>query len=188
MKHLAEIRSDKLDGRPGDLPYVGLEHIESWTGRLLLDAQPETVDSTVCRFGSQDVLFGKLRPYLAKAAMPDFEGVCSTELVVLRPGPELERRYLFYTLVSRCFVSWINSLTYGTKMPRVSPDQIASARLPVPPRSEQCAISDRLDGKLQRLDTLIRRIQRGLVSVQELRTALISAAVTGKIDVRGEVP
>src|SRR6266581_4826058 len=68
IKHLVDICNEKLDRRPLDLPYIALEHIESWTGRLLVEVQLETVESSVCRFGPRDVLFGKLRPYLAKAA------------------------------------------------------------------------------------------------------------------------
>src|SRR2546426_6765453 len=63
FKFLGTIRNEKLFEKPAELPYVGLEHIESWTGRLLLGIQPESVESIVSRFGPSDILFGKLRPY-----------------------------------------------------------------------------------------------------------------------------
>lgn len=63
LKYVAPARISKLDDKPDDAIYVGLEHVESWTGRLLLENQPETVDSIVGSFRAGDVLFGKLRPY-----------------------------------------------------------------------------------------------------------------------------
>src|SRR5689334_16197566 len=81
LKYLVRFRSDKLDIAPRDLPYIGLEHIESWTGRITTPEGSGRAEGAVARFSSSDVLFGKLRPYLAKAAAPTFNGVCSSELV-----------------------------------------------------------------------------------------------------------
>jgi restriction endonuclease S subunit len=184
LKYVASIRNEKLIEKPDGLPYIGLEHVETSTGRLLLDVQPEFVESAVSAFRSGDVLFGKLRPYLAKAARPDFDGVCTTELLVLRPRPEVDRGYLFYSLLAQEFVRWINSLTYGTKMPRVSPEQVVSTAIGLPPIDEQRAIADFLDRETAKLDALLARIREGIERLKEYRTALISAAVTGKIDVR----
>ncbi len=182
IKDVVQIRNDKVDGRPPDLAYVGLENIESWTGRLLLDTQPEVVESIVCRFAVGDVLFGKLRPYLAKVAMPEFDGICSTELVVLQPRRGLDRRFLFYTLTSREFVRWINSLAYGTRMPRVSPEQLESAYIVLPPYKEQTAIADRLDSEVGALQRLMNRIDDCTRLVQELRAARVSAGIAGGLD------
>src|SRR5687768_5970981 len=63
LKLVAPIKVSKLDVRPDGATYVGLEHVESWTARLLLDTQPESVDSVVTTFNAGDILFGKLRPY-----------------------------------------------------------------------------------------------------------------------------
>ena len=68
LKFSAPFRTRKLDSKPEKAIYVGLENIESWTGRLLLDKQPDSVDGIVGFFNAGDVLFGKLRPYLAKSA------------------------------------------------------------------------------------------------------------------------
>ena len=65
---------------------------------------------------------------------------------------------------------------------------LAQYALGVPSKAEQGAIVEWLNGQIVRLDGLARRIQDGINRLKELRTALISAAVTGKIDVRGEVP
>jgi type I restriction enzyme S subunit len=127
LKFVAPARISKLETKPDDAVYVGLEHIESWTGRLLLENQPESVDSVVAAFKAGDVLFGKLRPYLAKVARPHFDGVCSSEILPLRPTAGCSQDYLMYALLNAPYIRGLDSLTYGTKMPRVSPEQIGNS-------------------------------------------------------------
>ena len=69
-------------------------------------------------------------------------------------------------------------------MPRASWDFIGGLLLPVPPFGEQQAITDFLDTQTERIDTLVARVETAIERLQEHRTALITAAVTGKIDVR----
>ena len=112
LKHIAAESRERLDAKPGDLAYLGLENIESQTGRLLLDAPIEDVESTVVSFRAGDVLFGKLRPYLAKVVQVDFAGVGTTELLALRPLSETDNRYVFYHLLAEGFITSVNALDY----------------------------------------------------------------------------
>ena len=182
LKHLAPARISKLDVKPEDAVYVGLEHVESWTGRLLIENQPETVDSVVGSFKAGDVLFGKLRPYLAKVARPDFDGVCTSEILPLRPVPECSQSYIMYELLNAPYIRWLDSLTYGTKMPRVSPAQVASSSVGLPPLPEQRAIAAFLDRETARIDALVAKKERLIALLQEQRTALITRAVTKGLD------
>ncbi len=182
LKSLAPVRLGKLAARPEDTVYVGLEHVESWTGRLLLEPQPEKVDSGVSSFAAGDVLFGKLRPYLAKAASPDFCGVCSSELLALRPAPRCSSRYLTNCLLSKPYVRWLDSSAYGAKMPRVNAEQVGASRLPHPPLSEQQAIADYLDRETAKIDALVAKKERLVELFQEKRAALITRAVTRGLD------
>ncbi len=182
LKYAAPARVSKLEVKPGDAVYVGLEHIESWTGRLLLENQPETVDSVVGCFKAGDVLFGKLRPYLAKVARPDFDGVCTSEILPLRPAAECSQSYLMYELLNAPYIHWLDSLTYGTKMPRVSPEQVAVSFVSVPPLPEQRAIAAFLDRETARIDALVAKKERLIELLQEKRTALITRAVTRGLD------
>ena len=182
LKYSAPIRSSKLDCKPEETIYVGLEHIESWTGRLLLDNQPENVDSTVASFGAGDVLFGKLRPYLAKSARPDFSGVATSEVLALQPLRDCLQDYLMYCLLNECYVRWVDVFTYGARMPRVSPDQVATSSMPLPPLAEQRAIATFLDRETAKIDALVSKKERLIELLQEKRTALISQAVTRGLD------
>ena len=186
LKYSAPVRIGKLDRKPEGAIYVGLEHIESWTGRLLLNTQPESVDSIVGTFVPGDVLFGKLRPYLAKAARPDFAGVATGEILALRPQSDSSQSYVMYCLLSQSYVRWINVSTFGAKMPRVSPDQVATSSIPIPPIAEQQAIAAFLDRETAKLDSLVARVREAIDRLKELRSALIFSAVTGRIDVREE--
>ena len=182
MKFVAPARISKLDAKPDDAVYVGLEHVESRTGRLQLEAQPEGVDSVVSSFATGDVLFGKLRPYLAKAARPSFNGVCTTEILPLRPSPGSLQSYVMYCLLNAPHVRWLDSLTYGARMPRVNAEQVGDSRLPAPPESEQRDIADFLDRETAKIDALVANKERRIELLQEKRTALITRSVTRGLD------
>jgi type I restriction enzyme, S subunit len=182
LKYAAPSSTAKLTEKPNDLPYLGLENIESQTGRLLLETPTENVESTVGVFNRGNVLFGKLRPYLAKAVCVDFSGVCTTELLVLQPSIIVNGKFLFYRLLSEDFIKLVNSLTYGTKMPRASSEQIGNLPISLPPLAEQTAIATFLDRETTRINALISKKEQLIDLLQEKRAALISHAVTKGLD------
>jgi type I restriction enzyme, S subunit len=199
LKFVAPERSEKLSERPSKLPYVGLENIESWTGRINLDVQHDIVDSQVIRFQAGDVLLGKLRPYLAKVIKAEFEGVGTTELLSLRPNRDIIPSFLFYQLLNKQFVHLVAAMTYGAKMPRANWEQIGNIKFPIPNLSEQRAIATFLDHQTTKIDALIAKKKRLIELLQEKCTALISQAVTkglnpdvpmkdSGIDWLGEIP
>lgn len=130
---------------PGTL-YVGLEDI-SPGGSAVQGGQvvPGELASTKFRFGPEHVLFGKLRPYLAKIALPDFAGVCSTDILPIRPGPGLDRRYLAHFLRQPEQVAVATSRATGANLPRLSPAALAATEIPLPLLSEQRRIAAILD-------------------------------------------
>ena len=162
---------------PNDAPYVGLEHVKSGTGHLLpLDEEQEQMGLSNA-FACGDVLFGKLRPYLAKAFCAEFDGLCSTEFLVLRPV-RYERRYLLHLLLTDGFVSYADSSTFGARMPRTDWDFIGGAVLPAPPHAEQVRIANFLDFVTARIDRLISMQESLIKRLDEYRTALITRVVT----------
>ena len=119
------------------LPYVGLENIESGTGRLLGATSAVTVKSATFRFSPVHVLYGRLRPYLNKVLLPEFEGHCSTEIFPIRPGAEILREYLFHWLSMEATVKSINATSTGARMPRANMNAVLNFKIPVPPLTEQ---------------------------------------------------
>jgi len=134
-------------------------------------------------FTTNDVLFGKLRPYLAKVAVPTFGGCCSSEIIVLRPTVAVLRRFLYYCLLAEPFVRWINSFSYGTKMPRIDPERLMNARIPIPPIEMQAAIVRWLDEATRRVDGLLernRRVRPLVLDHQNTRLADLLKSAVGR--------
>lgn len=176
LKYAVPLINEKVEDTNG-LPYVGLEHIESWTGRRIETESPVSPDGVACRFDKGDVLFGKLRPYLAKAYLAEEPGVCTAEALVLRP--QLVRAdYLKYYVLTRQLIEVVDGSTYGSKMPRANWQFIGGLACLMPPPTEQRAIVAFLDRKTRQVDELIEKKRRLIELLQEKRTALISHAVT----------
>ena len=176
---------DMTGGRePGDV-YIALEHVESWTGKIV-DVDFDTAfESQVKRFRTDDVLFGKLRPYLAKSARPSRGGVCVGEFLVLRSSnDDLLSGYLEMLLRSKSVVDAIDASTFGAKMPRADWQFIGNMRFPLPPVSEQAAIVERLERSAAAIDAALARARRQIGLLREYRERLINDVVTGKLDVR----
>ncbi len=127
-------------------PYVGLENIERG-GRLVgvADTQAGQLASAKFQFSDEHVLFGKLRPNLAKVARPDFKGICSTDILPIRPHASLDRRYLAHWLLAPRTVARATSRATGVNLPRLSPTELLRFPIPLPAIQEQRRIADILD-------------------------------------------
>lgn len=161
----------------GDVPYIGLENVAPRTGMLLVPDDGQERLGLTSAFTSGDVLFGKLRPYLAKAFCAEFDGLCSTEFLVLKPHL-YERRYLLHLLLTNGFVSHADSSTFGARMPRTDWGFVGNSVLPVPPQPEQVAIGTFLDYETSRINKLISMQVLLIERLAEYRTALITQTVT----------
>ena len=128
-----------------------------------------------------DVLFGKLRPYLAKAWVAEFPGRSTTELLVMHPV-DAEPRFLRYVLLWRDFVDAVDASTFGSRMPRAEWEFIGNMSVPVPERSRQCLIADYLDRETARLDALIAAKEHAFGLLTDKHRALIACAVTRGLD------
>lgn len=178
LKYIANRSEVKIEAEEDNpLPYIGLEQVEPWTGRLV-NLDDDLIPTGVSNyFAAGDTLFGKLRPYLAKACNVDFDGLCSSELLVLR-GKTYDRKFLLYQLLSHGFINLVDSSTFGSKMPRASWDFIGICELPVPPVDEQQTIARFLDAKTAQIDELIAKKRQLIDKLKEKRQALIARTVT----------
>ena len=186
LKYVVSLRRSRVEGSKDDRPYIGLENIESWTGKLLgksgaTDEDPSALTlegtSLTNTFEPGDVLFGKLRPYLAKAWVGEFSGRSTTEFLVMRPV-DTEPRFLRYVFLWHGFVDAVDASTFGSKMPRADWDFIGNMSVPLPKCRKQRAIADYLDRETARLDAMVAEKERVLGLLTEKRRALITQAVT----------
>lgn len=157
---------------------IELEHLESGTGRLSTEAFESQQAATKSNFRRGDVLFGKLRAYLRKYWLAEFDGVCSTEIWVLRSRGELGSNvYLFYTIQRDDFID-AASTAYGTHMPRSDWKIVAEFELSLPnDATEQAAIAQVLSD----LDTEIATLESRLTKARALKQAIAQALLTGRI-------
>ncbi len=162
------------------LPYISNENIASWTGKLLVEElKPTETNSRM--FRKNDVLFNKLRPYLAKVYHATFDGASSSELLCLRPSNVVESRFLFYVLSSKKFIDTINAETFGAKMPRANWEIVSHQSFPLPPLNIQKQIARFLDEKTTQIDQTVEKVEDSITQMEEYRSALITAAVTGQL-------
>jgi type I restriction enzyme S subunit len=146
-------RVDKRQGLHKNLPYVGLEQIESQTGLFLGSTEPLQVRSSTFKFTPEHVLYGRLRPYLNKVMLPDFSGHCSTEIFPVRPLPEVSREFLHYWFLTGATVEQITATSTGTRMPRANMNTVLTFPFSFPPLPEQQRIVAILDEAFEGIAT-----------------------------------
>ncbi|PKD17614.1 restriction endonuclease subunit S [Salegentibacter salinarum] len=181
LKHSAALRSDKTVSKFSTMNYLGLENIESWTGNLI-ETDSETEGQANC-FKVGDVLFGKLRPYLAKVLLAKKDGICSGEILAFNANEEVYNSYLHKVMLSYRFIDLIDSSTYGAKMPRANPTFIKHQIIPIPGFDEQQEIVKYINDQVQKSDKTIDFQRQQIEKLKEYKSSLIDAAVTGKIKV-----
>lgn len=155
--------------RPDDIEsgvqYVGLEHVTS--EGTFVDVEPVDageLSSNKYVFTEEHILYGKLRPYLCKIARPSFRGICSTEIVPIRPGPKVDRSYLAHFLRLPRMVELATHRCSGASLPRLSPKELAKFEVPLPPLEEQKRIASILDSA----DEIRRKRERAIALTDEL--------------------
>ena len=195
LKHVVALQRIRASD-DAQSPYVGLENIESWMGRLSTvpeapvpsesESEGPSSQSQSSSFETGDILFGKLRPYLAKAWVATFAGRCTTEALVMRASG-VHPRFLLYALLQQSFIKTVDSSTFGSKMPRAEWEFIGSIPIPIPAPESQLAIANFLDRETARLDALVAAKQRVLALLAEKRKAIISTAVTRGLDPKAKL-
>jgi type I restriction enzyme, S subunit len=142
--------------------YIGLEHIPSGGGTPSSVAiRKDQLASQKYKFDPGDILFGKLRPYLAKIAIVDFPGICSTDIIPIRTGPMIDRRFLAHYLLNPEVVIFVTSRSAGVNLPRIAPKELTTLRIPLPPAPEQrriAAILDQADNLRAKRHETVERI------------------------------
>ena len=182
FKDVAALRSERTDEASEVEDYLELEDLEPSSGRILNRRNTMTVVSDVTVFKTGDVLFGKLRPYLEKYYVAEFDGKCTGEILAFKPE-RIASRFLFYCLASPWFIERCNLLAYGAKMPRVNwPTQLAQFNLPLPPLPEQQRIATYLAASCAAIDAAVSAKRRQLDTLEALRKSIIQRAVTFGIE------
>lgn len=159
---------------------IALENIEGWSGRLVETGGEFQGDGVA--FKTNDILFGKLRPYLAKVLLADDGGEAVGDFHVMRPASELFPRFAQYQMLQRQFIGVVAGSTFGSKMPRASWESLGGMPFIVPGKKEQKAIATFLDRETAKIDALIAEQEKLLKLLAEKRQATISNVITKGIN------
>ncbi|MCC5610558.1 restriction endonuclease subunit S [Nostoc sp. CHAB 5834] len=126
--------------QPTDNPninYVGLEHIDPGNPKLTRWGIASEVKSSKSKFYPGDVLYGKLRPYLDKAVLASFEGICSTDILVFKTNGLIKPEFLTYLIHTKEFIAHAIKTTRGVNHPRTSWTYLTQFNFPLPTLHEQ---------------------------------------------------
>lgn len=193
FSRLVSIAEGQVD--PELEPYASMiliapNHIESGTGRLLAieTASEQGAESGKYVFETGAVVYSKIRPALAKVVHSPVAGLCSADMYPLTSRGKLDHGYLTWALLSPGFTAWATMESDRVAMPKINREKLNELMLPVPPLPEQVAIAEHISHETAQLDALTEIASSAITLLQERRSALISAAVTGKIDLRGLAP
>ena len=165
---------------------LDLEDIEKG-GRLLckkkVGERKAVGDKT--HFSKGDILYSKLRPYLLKILVADDDGICTPEIVPFKMYGDINPTYIVYYLQSPYVDNYINSITYGVKMPRVGTETMTELLVPIPPVEEQ----DRIVSRIQEVEPLVFQYNEvdsqnrklNLQFPEQLKKSILQWAVQGKL-------
>jgi len=179
-KLLSPRREKAMPSEHPDLPYIGLEHVEAHSTKLLGFVPATEMRSTAKRFYSGDVLYSRLRPYLNKVWHADRDGLCSSEFIVLPGNDEVDANFLRYRLNAADFVAFANSLNAGDR-PRVDFDQISSFCIFPFSLAHQRQIVAEIEKQFTRLEAGVTALKRVQANLKRYRAAVLKAACEGKL-------
>jgi len=178
-----------------EVSFIPMEAVSEFCGLLLDQTRAiEDVYNGYTYFRNGDIVIAKITPCFENGKgsiaenLTNGVGFGTTELHVVRPGTELDHRFFFYLSISIPFRQPGKAEMYGAGGQKRVPDFfVRNYRIPLPPITEQQQIVRQIDAEWKRIGDLTKEIQESITLLHEYRTALISAAVTGKIDVRNEI-
>jgi type I restriction enzyme S subunit len=179
IKFISKLINEKTSEKSN---VIALENIESWTGKYI--ETESSFESDAVKFKKNDVLFGKLRPYLAKVYLVENQGEAVGDIYVLRPNKLIHPQFLKFFMLSEKFIDYVNSSTNGTKMPRANWDFIGCISIFLPHIKVQHEIVEYLESAVLKIELIINKQISLIEKLKEYRSSIISHAVTGKIDVR----
>ena len=187
--HVTEGQVPPDDAEFRERVLIAPNHIESGTGRILHleTAEEQGAISGKYLVEPEDIIYSKIRPALNKVCIAAGNWLCSADMYpVSITEIRLRTRFLLYFMLSEPFVRLMVDESMRVAMPKVNRDKLAACPLLVPDPVEQSAIAAFLGRETAKIDALIAKVRQAIDHLKEFRTALISAAVTGKIDVRGK--
>ncbi len=164
---IGQISVEKIDpAHCSSAKYIGLEHIEVNSLKLNGFGLASQVQSQKNIFQKGDILFGKLRPYFRKIVVAPFDGICSTDILVIRPQKDFDRNFLFYLISSKKAIDFATRTSIGTRMPRAKWQTFKTFSIKVTSKREQKFIGTCLSSLDKKIE-LNRRMNETLEAMAQ---------------------
>jgi type I restriction enzyme S subunit len=162
---------------------VAPDHIESGTGKLIekQSADFQRAISGKYRFDSGDIVYSKIRPYLRKAILADFSGLCSADMYPLKPAGDVAGGFMLPVLLAHRFTKYAESVSVRSGMPKINRAEMAEFVVAVPPLPEQSAIAEALSD----MDGLLGGLDRLIAKKRDLKQAAMQQLLTGQTRLPG---
>ena len=169
-------QKDKIDG----VQYIGLENIEA-NGGIISTGAVSSVKSIKTLFKNNDLLYGKLRPYLNKHDIVEFDGICSTDILVYRSKPEYEIKFFNYLFSQNCFIQYAIENSNGINLPRTSEKNISAYSQKIPTLPEQVEIVRILDIIIEKENKAKQAAEAVLEQIDLLKKSILARAFRGEL-------
>ncbi|TBX69624.1 hypothetical protein EZL74_07030 [Flavobacterium silvisoli] len=161
--------------------YIGLEHIEKNLGTLTPECGFEKIKTLKNKFKTGEILYGKLRPYLNKVYLAKENGVCSTDILVLKTKENCDAQFLTHLMLGVDFVNKMSENTSGVNLPRVSTKIILEYPINLPTLKEQHQIVQEIESRLSVSDKMEESIAQSLQQAEALRQSILKKAFSGEL-------
>lgn len=158
---------------------VAPDHIQSGTGRLLQkrSAEDQGAISGKYLFSSGDIVYSKIRPYLKKAILADFDGLCSADMYPLRAAHDVCAGFIFASLLGARFTQYAESVSVRSGMPKINRAELADFSLALPASTPE---QERVANALTDADALIESLEQSLAKKRQIKQGAMQALLTGQ--------
>ena len=175
---LAEGQKDPRKEPYCNWPLVAPDHVESKTGLLLnlMTAREQRAISGKYEFAPGDIVYSKIRPYLRKAVLVDFTGLCSADMYPMRPKGEIVSEFILLTILGEQFSKYAESVSERSGFPKINRSELAGFLVVTPPNSEQKRISDLSNEFAKSLQLETKKLNK----LRSLKKALMQDLLTGE--------
>jgi type I restriction enzyme, S subunit len=162
---------------------VAPDHIEAATGRLLAKetAAEQRAISGKYTFKAGDIIYSKIRPYLRKAILANFDGLCSADMYPLTPSSHVSAGFIFAVILGHHFSTFAEAVSARSGIPKINRNELSDYRIALPPPSEQLAIA----AALSDIDALIAALDKLIAKKRDIKQATMQQLLTGQMRLPG---
>lgn len=178
------VRKSYQPVKNGSKFYIGLEHMLSGVTKIYSHGFESEIVSSKNQFKAGQIIYGKLRPYLDKATIPHFDGICSSDILVFDGKNEVANPFLIHFFHSERFINYAKASTTGVQHPRTSWNALKKLKFGLPKKNEGEEIS-------YYLNTLINKIEfhnKKRKTLESLFNSMLHQLMTGKLRIKNLQP